>query len=128
MVALAIGLATILNAVTTKHAQINSARIPSDAGRVALASGLKTKRTLTAVLVGGLVLSSVSLTVAAALPADLVLQNARIYTEDTNRSTAEALAVRDGKIVYVGAGSRAKALIGPKTQVEDGGGRLVLPG
>jgi predicted amidohydrolase YtcJ len=65
---------------------------------------------------------------AAAAPADVVLQNARVYTEDAAHSTAEALAVRDGKIVYVGTAAGAKALIGPKTQVEDGGGRLVLPG
>ena len=65
---------------------------------------------------------------AAAPPADYVLKNARIYTEDAARSTAEALAVRDGKIIYVGAAAGAQALVGPKTAVEDGGGRLVLPG
>ncbi len=64
----------------------------------------------------------------AAAPADYVLTHARIYAEDAAHSTAEAMAVRDGKIVYVGPGAGAKALIGPRTQVEDGGGRLVLPG
>jgi hypothetical protein len=61
-------------------------------------------------------------------PADFVLRNARVYTEDAARSTAQALAARDGRIVYVGTTAGAAALIGPKTQVEDGGGRLVLPG
>jgi predicted amidohydrolase YtcJ len=64
----------------------------------------------------------------AAAPADYLLQNARIYTEDAAHSTAQALAVKDGKIVYVGDAAGAKALIGPDTQVEDGHGRLVLPG
>jgi imidazolonepropionase-like amidohydrolase len=61
-------------------------------------------------------------------PSDYVLTDARIYTEDAARSTAQALAVKDGKIVYVGDAAGAKALIGPATRVEQGGGRLVLPG
>jgi predicted amidohydrolase YtcJ len=65
---------------------------------------------------------------AAAAPADYVLTGARIYTEDAGRTTAQALAVRDGRIVYVGTAAGAQALVGPKTVVEQGGGRLVLPG
>lgn len=65
---------------------------------------------------------------ASAAPADFVLTDARIYTEDAARSTAQALAVRGGKIVYVGDAAGAKALVGPSTWVEDAGGRLVLPG
>lgn len=61
-------------------------------------------------------------------PADYVLTDARIYTEDAARSTAQALAVKDGKIVYVGDAAGANALIGSATRVEQGGGRLVLPG
>lgn len=63
-----------------------------------------------------------------AAPADYVLTGAKIYTEDARHSVAEALAVSGGKIVYVGDAAGAKALIGPATQVEQGGGRLVLPG
>jgi hypothetical protein len=82
-------------------------------------------RTLFAALFGATMLASASV---AAAPADYVLTNARIYTEDAARSTAEALAVTGGKISYVGPAAGAKALIGPRTTVEDGGGRLVLPG
>jgi predicted amidohydrolase YtcJ len=83
-------------------------------------------RTLSAILAG---ISALALAAsAAAAPADLVLRNARVYTEDAAHSTAQALAVQDGKIVYVGKAAGAAALIGPKTQVEDAGGRLVLPG
>ena len=60
--------------------------------------------------------------------ADLVVTEARIYTADAHRSMAEALAVKDGRLVYVGSATGAKALIGPKTRVESLGGRLVLPG
>lgn len=65
---------------------------------------------------------------AAPAPADLVLQNARIYTADAHRGMAETLAVKDGKLVYVGPAAGAKAYVGPKTRLEDAQGRLVLPG
>ncbi|MEO7026426.1 MAG: amidohydrolase family protein, partial [Caulobacteraceae bacterium] len=61
-------------------------------------------------------------------PADLVLTGARIFTEDAGRHTAQALAVKDGKIVFVGDDAGAARWIGPATRVENGGGRLVLPG
>ena len=61
-------------------------------------------------------------------PADLVLTNARITTEDAARPTAQALAVSGGKLVYVGDAAGARAFIGPKTRVENAGGRRVLPG
>jgi predicted amidohydrolase YtcJ len=66
--------------------------------------------------------------VAATPPADTVLINAKIYTVDAKRSVAEALAVRDGRIVLVGSNSAVGALVGAKTKVVDGRGRLVLPG
>ncbi len=65
---------------------------------------------------------------ASPAPADFVLTDAKIYTEDAAHSTAQALAVRDSKLVFVGAARDARALIGPKTVVERGHGRLVLPG
>ncbi len=61
-------------------------------------------------------------------PADLVLTNARIYTADADRSQAEALAVRGGKLVYVGNANGAGAFIGPATKVEKLNGQLVMPG
>lgn len=64
---------------------------------------------------------------AASKPADLVLVNARVYTVDAARSWAEALAVRDGRLVCVGTNAAARALLGPRSRVVDLGGRLVLP-
>src|SRR5579863_5966958 len=61
-------------------------------------------------------------------PADLVVTNARIYAADRARSMAEALAVKDGKIVFVGSAADAASLTGPKTTVERLDGKLVLPG
>jgi predicted amidohydrolase YtcJ len=65
---------------------------------------------------------------ATAAPADFVLTGGRIITEDARRDTVEALAVKDGKIVYVGDAAGAAAFIGPSTRVERANGRLVLPG
>ena len=65
---------------------------------------------------------------AAEAPADLVVTEARIYTVDKGHSIAEALAVRGGRIVFVGSAADAQRLVGPNTQVEKLGGKLVLPG
>ena len=51
-------------------------------------------------------------------PADLVLTDGRIYTEDAVHSTASALAVQGGKIVFVGSTADAKKWVGPATRVE----------
>lgn len=72
-----------------------------------------------------------SLPLAAEEPhaaADLVVRNARIYTVDKAHTVAEALAVKDGRLVFVGTVEEAQNWVGPKTQVENLGGRLVLPG
>ncbi|MEU0933149.1 MULTISPECIES: amidohydrolase [unclassified Embleya] len=60
--------------------------------------------------------------------ADLVLRNARLHTVDPDLPEAEALAVRAGRIAWVGADADAAAWIGPDTVVLDGAGRRVLPG
>jgi predicted amidohydrolase YtcJ len=74
-----------------------------------------------------------ALVAAAALsqaptPADLVLTDGRIYTVDAAHSLASAMAVQDGRIVFVGSTADAQHWIGPTTKVEPLGGRLVLPG
>jgi len=61
-------------------------------------------------------------------PADLVLLHGEIYTVDSSRSWAQALAVRQGRIVFVGTDAEAKKWIGPATQQVDLHGRMVLPG
>lgn len=61
-------------------------------------------------------------------PADLVLRNARIHTVDPDLPAAEALAVRDGRILWLGPDAETGLWTGPATRVLDGRGRLVLPG
>ncbi len=65
---------------------------------------------------------------AATRPADLVVVNARIYTVDDGRPRAEALAVRDGRIAFVGSARGARALQGPRTRVVDAAGQTIIPG
>jgi predicted amidohydrolase YtcJ len=60
--------------------------------------------------------------------ADLVFTRADVYTMDAARSWASAVAVRNGRIVYVGSDSLPPGLIGPQTKVVDLRGRMVLPG
>ncbi len=60
--------------------------------------------------------------------ADLILTGAAVYTVDAARSWAEAVAVRGGRIVYVGSAEGAKAFRGSSTRVVDLAGKMVLPG
>jgi predicted amidohydrolase YtcJ len=60
--------------------------------------------------------------------ADTVFQNGRIYTVDAKRSWAEAVAIVDDRIVYVGGNDVAGKYIGPETRVIDLHGRMMLPG
>jgi len=60
--------------------------------------------------------------------AELALTGGAIYTVDGARSWAEAVAVRNGRIVYVGTDKGAEAHIGPETTVVDLEGRMVVPG
>jgi predicted amidohydrolase YtcJ len=63
-----------------------------------------------------------------ATKADLVLINGTILTVDAKDSIAEALAIRDGKIIAVGSKQQILALTGPQTQVLDLHGRTASPG
>ena len=65
---------------------------------------------------------------AAAVVADAVYTNARIYTVNADQPWADALAVRDGEFLYVGDNAGAQALVGPDTTVTDLAGKFVLPG
>jgi len=60
--------------------------------------------------------------------ADLIVTNARIYTSDVNRPVAEALAVKGGRIAFVGSNRGALALAGPRTERLDLAGKTVIAG
>ena len=61
-------------------------------------------------------------------PADLIVTNARVYTADEAHPLAEAFAVRDGRIVFVGSKQEADVLRGANSRVLDAAGRTVIPG
>jgi predicted amidohydrolase YtcJ len=60
--------------------------------------------------------------------ADLILTNGHVYTADAKSRWADAVAVKGGKIIYVGTSAGAKARRGSNTKEIDLGGRLLLPG
>lgn len=60
--------------------------------------------------------------------ADIVFKNGTIYTVDAARSWAQALAVRDSQIIFVGTNTHSEKLIGAQTRIIDLHGRLMLPG
>ncbi len=59
--------------------------------------------------------------------ADMLLTNGRIYTVDASRSWAEAVAVTDGRISFVGSAAAAEGMVGANTTLVDLGGRMLLP-
>lgn len=69
-----------------------------------------------------------ALSAAAQPAADLVLLNAKIWTVNPAAPRAEAVAVIAGRIAAVGSTAEVRRWVGPKTEVLDAGGRLVLPG
>ncbi|HJY63544.1 MAG TPA: amidohydrolase [Ignavibacteria bacterium] len=61
-------------------------------------------------------------------PADLVIVNAEVITCDDKNPQAEALAVKNGKITYVGGNDGIADFVGPETKVFNGRGRVLTPG
>jgi predicted amidohydrolase YtcJ len=60
--------------------------------------------------------------------ADMVMRNGYVYTVDGKDSVQQAVAVKDGKILYVGSDEGAASYIGSQTQVIDLAGRMLMPG
>ncbi|QQR73787.1 MAG: amidohydrolase family protein [Holophagales bacterium] len=59
--------------------------------------------------------------------ADLVLRGGRVVTMDAGRPEARAVAVRGDRIAAVGSEEEVARWIGPRTEVVDLGGRLLIP-
>jgi predicted amidohydrolase YtcJ len=78
-----------------------------------------------------LLISCIALTGAQASDsphADMVMRNGYVYTVDGKNSVRQAIAVTDGKIVYVGSDVGASSYIGQQTQLIDLAGRMLMPG
>src|SRR5260370_1150012 len=58
----------------------------------------------------------------------LVLNNGRIWTEDTHQPEAQAVAIRGNRILAVGDAASMLKLANPNTRVVDLQGRRVVPG
>ena len=63
-----------------------------------------------------------------AAEADLILHHGKIVTVDRRFSIQQAIAIRDGRILQVGKDRAVLKLKGPRTEVVDLNGRMVLPG
>ncbi len=59
---------------------------------------------------------------------NLVLKNGAVYTVDKDRSWAQAIAIAETKIVFVGSNADIEPYIEPDTVVLDLAGKMVLPG
>lgn len=60
--------------------------------------------------------------------ADLIVNNAKIYTVNDALPWAQSMAIKDGKIIYLGDNESVNQFIGDNTEVKDLAGKLVLPG
>ncbi|MEW6195022.1 MAG: amidohydrolase [Bacteroidota bacterium] len=61
-------------------------------------------------------------------PADMVLTNGNIYTLDDSIPRAEAIAIKDGKILSCGTNEEIKNFVDDSTEVIDLDGKFVMPG
>jgi predicted amidohydrolase YtcJ len=65
---------------------------------------------------------------SSAETADIVFKNGNIYTVNDRQPRAQAIAVKSGKIIFVGSNADAAAYEGKATRVVDLRGRTVVPG
>jgi hypothetical protein len=61
-------------------------------------------------------------------PADRAYRNGVVFTADKRQPVAEALAISEGRIVYVGSNQGLTSYIGPATATVDLEGRFLMPG
>src|SRR5438132_692308 len=61
-------------------------------------------------------------------PADLILHHAKVLTADATFTIADAIAIKDDRILAVGKHDAVFSHNGPKTKLIDLKGKTVLPG
>jgi len=86
------------------------------------------KLILAALLLLATVFAGLPLRAQGSSPAELVLKNANIYTVDERNPRAHAVAVQQGKILFVGSNADVQHYVGPATRVLDLQGATVVPG
>ncbi|HEY7159984.1 MAG TPA: hypothetical protein VH815_01940, partial [Acidobacteriota bacterium] len=60
--------------------------------------------------------------------ADLIIARTQIWTAETSRPWAEAVAIKYGRILFVGSTKDAETYRGPKTEWIEMPDRLIVPG
>lgn len=60
--------------------------------------------------------------------ADLIIINGTVATVDSTNTIAEAIAIKDGKILFVGTNSEVNSYKGDSTKIIDADGNFVMPG
>jgi predicted amidohydrolase YtcJ len=98
------------------------------AGPVAAVGGLLLGAVLTGAAPAAAIASTQGAAASSNTPADTIYVNGYVYTVDAHDSVSEALAVRNGRIAYVGSTAAAKAMSGPATRVINLHGRMLMPG
>ena len=84
--------------------------------------------TFTAAVILVVMLSGCSSSDEDVVPADLVIQNAKVFTSDDQNPWAEAVAVRDQRVCYVGPNTSVASYMGPETEIIDAKGNMLVPG
>jgi len=85
------------------------------------------RTTLCSVILSALSIATVGLAQSKSA-ADLIVTNAKVWTVDPALPRAQAVAVWRDRIVAVGSNAEVDLWRGPKTDVIDAGGKLLLPG
>jgi predicted amidohydrolase YtcJ len=84
--------------------------------------------TVSALVAISAILFSAALEAQQKSPADKVFFNANVVTMAREGDVAEAVAVREGKIVAVGSNEQIRKLVGTETKTVDLAGKTLLPG
>ena len=91
-------------------------------------SQLPTPTSIVVVLVCAIVLTTGRVPAQIDRPAEMILVSGRVITMDPGRPRAEAIAVRNGRILLVGSTAHVSALKGPATRVINLQEQTVVPG
>ena len=60
--------------------------------------------------------------------ADVIYKNGKIYTVNVDQPWAEAIAIKEGKVITIGSVDKVEDNIGKSTKVIDLEGKFVMPG
>ena len=69
-----------------------------------------------------------SIEIEARKKADLIMLNGYVYTVDESKPLAQSIAIKDGRILYVGNDAGANEFLGEDTKVVNLQNKMVMPG